>query len=106
MPDALYLVYTRRNANNDHIFRHRAPLFIAQVDPEKLCVIRETEQILVPERGARLCNFGVVRVSENESWVAVTEWMQAKAPNQYDYAACEKYGSDNCIYLAKINSRS
>ncbi len=27
--DELYLVYTRRGANNDHVFRHRAPLFIA-----------------------------------------------------------------------------
>ena len=31
--DGLFLVYTRRGANNDHIMRHRAPLFIAQVDP-------------------------------------------------------------------------
>ena len=28
--DALYLVYTRKGADNDHVFRHRAPLFIAQ----------------------------------------------------------------------------
>ncbi|HND56093.1 MAG TPA: sialidase family protein, partial [Pirellulaceae bacterium] len=53
-PDGLFLVYTRRGANNDHVFRHRAPLFIAQVDPEKLRVIRATERIAVPERGARL----------------------------------------------------
>lgn len=57
--DGLFLVYTRRGANNDHVFRHRAPLFMAQVDPERLCVIRETERVLVPERGARLGNFGV-----------------------------------------------
>jgi len=56
--DGLFLVYTRRGANNDHVFRHRAPLFIAQIDPERLCVVRATERILVPERGARLGNFG------------------------------------------------
>ena len=33
---ALYLVYTRKGANNDHVFRHRAPLFMAEVDPDKL----------------------------------------------------------------------
>ena len=38
--DGLFLVYTRTGANNDHVFRHRAPLFIAQVDPENLHVIR------------------------------------------------------------------
>ena len=32
--DGLFLVYTRRGANNDHIVRHRAPLFMAQVDPD------------------------------------------------------------------------
>ena len=34
--NALYLVYTRKSANNDHIFRHRAPLFIAQIDAARL----------------------------------------------------------------------
>ena len=104
MPDALYLVYTRRGAGNDHVFRHRAPLFIAQVDPERLCVIRATEQILVPERGARLGNFGVVKISATESWVTVAEWMQTIDPNPWDSAVCERYGSDNSIYVAKIRA--
>lgn len=92
--DALYLVYTRRGANNDHVFRHRAPLFMAQVDPEKLHVIRRTERILVPERGARLGNFAVTKVSDNETWVTVAEWMQP--------VGIEKYGSDNSVYVARI----
>lgn len=100
--DDLYLVYTRRGAGNDHIMRHRAPLFIAQVDTERLCVIRETERILVPERGARLCNFGVTKISERESWVSVAEWMQTKLPDPFDSTLCERYGSDNSIYVAKI----
>jgi hypothetical protein len=93
--DALFLVYARRGANNDHVFRHRAPLFMAQVDPYKLCVIRETEQILVPERGARLGNFGVCDISENETWVTVSEWMQPKG--------VEKYGSDGSVFVARIH---
>jgi len=104
MPDALYLVYTRRGAKNDHVFRHRAPLFIAQVDPQRLCVIRKTERVLVPDRGARLGNFGVVKISDTESWVTVAEWMQTTMPNPYDSTVCEKYGSDNSIWLAKISS--
>ena len=92
--DALFLVYTRRGANNDHVFRHRAPLFIARVDPDRLQVIRQTEQILVPERGARLGNFGVVDVSPDETWVTVTEWMQP--------AGVEKHGSDNSVFVAKL----
>jgi len=103
--DDLYLVYTRRGANNDHVFRHRAPLFIARVDPDRLCVIRETEQVLVPERGARLGNFGVARISENETWVVVSEWMQTNPPNPFDCTVCERYGSDNSIFLAKVRFR-
>jgi hypothetical protein len=71
--DSLFLVYTRRGAENDHIMRNRAPLFMAQVDPEKLQVIRATERILIPERGAALGNFGAVTVSPTESWVTVSE---------------------------------
>jgi hypothetical protein len=100
--DALFLVYTRRGANNDHVFRHRAPLFIAQVDPERLCVLRETEQVLVPQRGARLGNFAVVEVSDAETWVTVAEWMQTVYPNPFDFAACERHGSDNSVYAARI----
>jgi hypothetical protein len=70
---ALFLVYTRRGANNDHIMRHRAPLFIAQVDPAKLCVLRATERVLIPERGATMGNFGAAAVSPDESWVTVSE---------------------------------
>lgn len=92
--DGLFLAYTRRGANNDHVFRHRAPLFIGQVDPEKLCVIRETERVLVPERGARLGNFGVTDVSPDESWVTVSEWMQPEG--------VEQYGSDGSVWVARI----
>ncbi|MFI4874355.1 MAG: exo-alpha-sialidase [Blastopirellula sp. JB062] len=90
----LFLAYTRRGADNDHVFRHRAPLFMAQVDPQSLRVIRETEQVLVPERGARLGNFGVTQISDNETWVTVSEWMQP--------LGVEKHGSDGSLYVAQI----
>lgn len=99
--DALYLVYTRTGANNDHVFRHRAPLFIAQVNPEKLCVIRATERVLIPERGARLGNFGVTDVNENETWVTDAEWMQTWPPH-YIMPPDNPYGADNSVYAARI----
>jgi hypothetical protein len=100
--DGLFLVYTRRGANNDHVFRHRAPLFIAQVDPDRLCVLRATERILVPEKGARLGNFAVTEVNERETWVTVAEWMQTTGPNPHDYTVPMKYGADNRVYAARI----
>jgi len=69
----LFLVYTRRGAENDHIIRHRAPLFIGQVDPDTLRVIRSTERVLIPENHASLGNSGVCRISDNESWVTCGE---------------------------------
>jgi hypothetical protein len=102
--DGLLLVYTRRGAKNDHVFRHRAPLFIAQVDPDRLCVLRNTERVLVPERGARLGNFGVTKVSDRETWVTVPEWMQRWGPD-YVLPVNNEYGADNSVFIARIKWR-
>lgn len=98
----LWLVYTRKGAGNDHVFRHRAPVFIAKVDPEKLHIIRSTEQILVPEKGARLGNFGVTEISENETWVTAAEWMQGPGPNYHDPKPLVARGADNRIWVSKV----
>lgn len=98
---ALFLVYTRRGAGNDHVFRHRAPLFMAQVDPDRLVVLRATERILVPEHGARLGNFGVTEIGPDETWVTVAEWMQAPAPLRV-IPPDNPWGADNRVYAARI----
>ena len=90
--EELYLVYTRRGANNDHVFRHRAPLFAARVENMKL--VRDSEFIVVPERGARLGNFGVTQLSDTKAMVMAAEWMQPKG--------CEAYGSDNTIWVCVV----
>ena len=97
--DKLYLVYTRRAGHNDHIFRHRAPLFIAEFDPARLCIIRESEQIAVPERGARLGNFGCQSHSVERGYVFAAEWMQN---DPYGYEKCAERGSDNSIFVTEI----
>jgi hypothetical protein len=89
----LYLVYTRKGAENDHIFRQRAPLFIAQVDPGKLQVLRVTEQILIPENHATLGNSGVCQISERESWITVAEGQVSQGKRQ---------GENNKVILAKV----
>ncbi|WP_145168006.1 glycoside hydrolase [Rubripirellula lacrimiformis] len=104
--NGLFLVYTRKGADNDHVFRHRAPLFIAEVDPEKLQVIRSTEQIVVPQRGARLGNFGVANITPDETWVVVTEWMQTWRHPDVVIPVDNPYGADNSIFVAKIHWNS
>lgn len=69
----LFLIYTRKGADNDHVFRHRAPLFIGQVHPGTLRVFRATERILIPEDHATLGNSGVCRLNERESLVTCGE---------------------------------
>lgn len=92
--DGLFLTYTRNAGNNSHVFRHRAPLFIAEVDTENLCILRHTERILIPERGARIGNFNTVNINENETWVFNTEVI---SPPE-----CIKYGCEGSIYVARI----
>ena len=43
------------------------------MDPSRLHVIRATERVLVPERGAELGNFGTATITDRESWVTVAE---------------------------------
>ena len=91
--DDLYLVYTRRGADNDHVFRHRAPLFAAKV--ENMRLVRGSEFVVVQERGARLGNFCATPFKDGKAIVMAAEWMQPKG--------CEAYGSDNSIFISVIS---
>ena len=91
--DDLYLVYTRRGADNDHVFRHRAPLFAAKV--ENMRLVRDSEFVVVQERGARLGNFCATPFKDGKAIVMAAEWMQPKG--------CEAYGSDNSIFISVIS---
>jgi hypothetical protein len=93
----LFLCYTRRGYNNDHIPRNRAPLFIAQVDPERLCVIRTTEKILIPERGMMLGNFGAAAITENEWWVTDSEYVNISAGHKPS-----PRGGDGSTFVARV----
>lgn len=124
--DRLFLVYTRSGLDNDHVVRHRAPLLIAEVDQERRVVLRDTEQILIPNRGAQLGNFGAVQKNDTEAWVCASEWMENAgqwnhevwsalekkfpAENLLALAAtpgrcglCELSGSDNSIHLVRLS---
>ncbi|MFC7524268.1 hypothetical protein ACFQRK_09960 [Parapedobacter sp. GCM10030251] len=56
--------------------------------------MRRTEQILVPNKGAQLGNFGVVNVNQHETWVTTSEGMPRKNPTQF--------GADGRVYAARI----
>ena len=88
----LYLLYNRPCGDNEHVFRHRAPIFIAEVDPERLQVIRATERVAIPENSAAMGNFGVCQICENESWVTCGEGMRTGA----------REGDTNRVMLARI----
>ena len=105
--DRLYLVYTRRGANNDHVFRNRAPLFIAEFDPETMTLRRQTERITVPEHAASLGNFGTTAVSDDEGWVVVSENMQSKAGlGRVGFDDCVAHGATGAIWLTRVYADS
>ena len=93
--DQLYLVYTRRGVNNKEVFRHRAPLLMAEVNPEKLIVLRATERAIVPNRGVGLGNFGVTAINERQVWVTTTEYMRGET----------KVKADNSVFVARLLSQ-
>jgi hypothetical protein len=99
--DGLFLTYTRRGANNDHIPRNRAPLFIAQVDSEKLQVIRATEKILLPERGVMLGNFGAAAITPNESWVTDAEFI-SRLVDPLAGTRPHPRGADGTVWLGRV----
>ena len=63
---------------NAGVFRYRAPLFMAAVDPVRRCLLRASEQILLPmvdapPHSAGMGNFHPVNAAPTESWVTVGE---------------------------------
>ena len=92
--NGLFLTYTRRGANNDHIMRNRAPIFVAQVDPTKLQVLRKTERSLLPERGVMLGNFGAAAITPDESWVTDSEYILGTTPHPK--------GGDGSTWLGRV----
>ncbi len=82
--DGLFLVYTRQDPLNKNVIRWRSPLWVAQVDPVKQCLIKATEQVVLPLVGdgvnepdqvALMGNFHVTHAGPDESWVTVGEWL-------------------------------
>lgn len=82
--DGLFLVYTRKDSSNTNVIRWRSPLWLARVDVDRRCLIKSTEQVVLPLIGdgvnepnkvALMGNFHVVNASPDESWVTVGEWM-------------------------------
>lgn len=82
--DGLFLVYTRQDESNENVIRWRSPLWVAQVDTDRRCLIKASEQVALPLVGdgiaepdqvALMGNFHVTHASPEESWITVGEWM-------------------------------
>lgn len=82
--DGLFLVYTRKDASNTNVIRWRSPLWVAQVDVERRCLIKATEQVVLPlvgdgvddpDKVALMGNFNITHAGPEESWVTVGEFI-------------------------------
>jgi hypothetical protein len=96
--EGLFLVYTRKDASNTGVMRWRAPLWVAQVDPKTLRLIRATERVVLPLMGdgvnhgdlvPMMGNFGIANISRDESWVTDGSW-------------CPKKGNNGELQLARV----
>ena len=70
-----YLVYTRRDEENQEIFRYRAPLYVAEADPFTGSLKRETEQIVFARQQldgeeALYGNFHVAQLSDSQALIS------------------------------------
>lgn len=73
---SLFLIYTRKAGFNDDVMRWRSPLFIARFDEENACLIRDSEQQVLPllrndGKTNRMGNFHAVDISSEKSMVSV-----------------------------------
>lgn len=84
--NALYLVYTRKSAENPTVFRWRAPLYLALVDRTSLRLVAETERVVFPidgdgmKEGAKVPysgNFHTMPLNERESLITDGEHFPA-----------------------------
>lgn len=96
--DALFLVYTRKDASNVKVPRWRVPVFMAQVDTSTLRLMRETERIVLPLLGDGVNaadevpysgNFHTTNISPHESWVTDGEMLP-------------KHGYRGDLHLARV----
>ena len=96
--DALFLVYTRKDATNVNVTRWRSPLWLAQMDVKTLRLLRATERIVLPLVGdgvdaadlvPMMGNFGVANMRPSESWVTDGSW-------------CPKTGNSGELQLARL----
>jgi hypothetical protein len=61
-------------------------------------VIRETERVLIPERGVPLGNFGAAAITPGESWVTDAEYILS--------AIRDPRGADGSVFLARVKWES
>ena len=73
----LFLIYTRNAGTNSHIWRFRAPLYIAEVNDD-FNLVRSSEQIVFPmipegDKAAGMGNFHPAKLDERRAIVTVGE---------------------------------
>ena len=111
--DGLFLVYTRKDTSNLNVIRWRSPLWVARVDPTKRCLIKSTEQVVLPLVGdgvndpnqvALMGNFDVTNVNPEESWVTVGEWMPRNGYRGDTLLARIRWSKPNRLPLWQVQS--
>ena len=67
--------------------------------PGSLCVRRDTERVVIPERGVPMGNFGVCRISPDEAWITVGEFMW---PAYVERNRARERGARGAVLCARV----
>ena len=70
--DGLFLTYTRKHPSNVNVVRWRTPIFVAEVDLKRLCLVRSTEKIVFPLEGDGVNNAAAVPILGNFHTTAIS----------------------------------
>lgn len=104
----LYLVYTRENEDGKGVFRHRAPLWMAELDTKTVRLKKATEVVVVPVSPGRddLGNFGTTFVTDELSFITTSEFGRTKNSNSRVYitritATAEKWEKEIAAFETK-----
>ena len=77
---------------------------MAQVDPELLRVMPETETIIIPERGARLGNFSTYGIDGSKAIIATAERIETNVTkDSTEFPKVKKLGYNNTLFLSTVS---
>lgn len=105
--EKIFLVYTREDESNADVMRWRAPLFAVEFDVENKCLIKRTEEIVLPlmRKDGIASVYGNFHVSSISSEISIVSdaamWFRIEKGETEAEDRIAEYDSSVCIAIIK-----